>query len=115
MITRDYTFKFLQSVASRLSGRSDTKHIEYIVTICSENSQISISPNYEVYPDMHHRKHTDLRCIIDHIILTKFGDILYKGYDDYGHIVVNSDLLTPGVYHYKLSDDRKRRKWERLM
>jgi len=132
MKAKDHTEEFLQAVAERLSGRTDCKKVQYIIYIgraprseaeahhsnvldMKSADRVFILPNYEIYPDIHHRKKTDLVGVLDYILITRFHNSVFNGLNEYGHAVFKPDTLTPGVYQYKLSVDEKRRKWIRLI
>lgn len=132
----DHTLEFLKSIADRLAGRVDCKQVEYVVVIGTpmtyfsvigksldadelllsrvSNGRVFMTPQVDVYPDTHHRRSTDKCSILDYILITKFYDTCYDGIDEYGHAAFREGSLTPGVYKYKLSVDKKRRKWTRI-
>lgn len=136
MKQKDYTVEFLKSIADRLASRVDCKQVEYIVAIGEpltyfsvigkslssdelilnrvSSGEVCMKPQIDVYPDTHHRKSTDKCSILDYVLITKFYDTCYDGIDEYGHARFREGSLTPGVYKYRLSVDKKRRKWSRI-
>ena len=134
--SHDHTLEFLKSIADRLASRVDCKQVEYIVAIGEplvyfsvigkslnsdelllnrvSSSGVRMKPQIDVYPDTHHRKPTDKCSILDYVLITKFYDSCYDGVDEYGHATFREGSLTPGVYKYRLSVDKKRRKWTRI-
>lgn len=124
---KDYTVEFLHAIAQRLSSRESCRKIEYLVYIgilptdkivqysLSDYSDVSnrvyFYPERTVFPDTHHRQHTDLTDIVCHVMRNKFLDTVYDHTDQYGHACFKDGSLTPGVYQYVLSFDRKRRQW----
>ena len=136
MKQKDYTVEFLKSIADRLASRVDCKQVEYIVAIGEpliyfsvigkslssdelilnqvSSGEVRMKPQIDVYPDTHHRKSTDKCSILDYVLITKFYDTCYDGIDEYGHARFREGSLTPGVYKYRLSVDKKKRKWSRI-
>lgn len=136
MKQKDYTVEFLKSIADRLASRVDCKQVEYIVAIGEpliyfsvigkslssdelilnrvSSGEVRMKPQIDVYPDTHHRKSTDKCSILDYVLITKFYDTCYDGIDECGHARFREGSLTPGVYKYRLSVDKKRRKWSRI-
>lgn len=112
---KDYTVEFLRAISNRLSSRQSCRQVEYTVVISIEPCNIVVfEPNVEVFPDTHHRQHTDLRSVVSHIMRTQFGSTVYDQDDEYGQPRYKSGSLTPGTYKYVLSFDRKRRQWTRI-
>lgn len=95
------TEKFLKQISEHLSGRDDCRQVEFEVDIktyvdCIQ--VVSIRPEVSVYPDRKHRRIQDKTSVIDHIL--SFHN------DDY--------VLENGKYIYRLSVDKKRRKWMKI-
>lgn len=120
---KDYTVEFLRAIAERLSSRESCRRLEYIVNIgCCDNPIIPVDattvvkfyPERSVYPDIHHRHKTDLKDVVDHVMRAKFYDTVYDTDDEYGRARFIEGTLTPGVYKYVLSFDKKRRQWVKL-
>lgn len=102
---RTSTEKFLKQISEHLSGRNDCRQVEFEVNIKTYFSSVfnsvqvvSIRPEVSVYPDRNHRRIQDKTSVIDHILL--FHD------DEY--------VLEDGKYIYRLSVDKKRRKWMKI-
>ena len=122
---KDYTEEFLKAVADRLSSRADCKQVEYVVYIGvidtsdtldvkgAASNTVYFYPRRSVFPNTHRRRKVDLRDIVDHVMRSKFTDTVYSHDNEYGHACFKSGTLTPGIYQYTLSFDKKRRKWIR--
>lgn len=123
------TEKFLKTISSRLSGRSDCRRVNYLVYIgrdpidnwkVSDNdlrdptNYVFFIPNRYVYPNVHKKSDIDKRPIIDHVILTYFKQQLFNGYDEYGKLRVYTKNLIPGVYEYESSVNGKSRRWVKV-
>ena len=98
---RTSTEKFLKQISEHLSGRDDCRQVEFEVDIktyfdCVQ--VVSIRPEVFVYPDRKHRRIQDKTSVIDHI--------LSSHNDEY--------VLENGNYIYRLSVDKKRRKWMKI-
>lgn len=104
------TVDLLHSIAQHLSGRDDCKELEYRVTVTS--SQVMIDPQREVFPNTKARKESDKLSVVGHVMKFHFAD--YFNYTDQMHEVhVKSGIFVPGRYIYRLSADKKKRRWER--
>lgn len=93
------TYDLLHGISTKLSGRHDCRHIEYIVDI--QNGLVNMTPLKLVYPDLHHRKSSDKCDVVDYVLYnmhTKF-------------IFTESTDLVDGTYIYKLSANENMRKW----
>jgi len=134
----DITKEFLIALSDRLSGRSDCKGVEYIVAISVSNvdmldkygldtnsvlhgmnlpdkyldNVVIFHPYRLVYPNRYERKESNKLNVLE--LIAKRFDGLFNGLTDDGDLYVNSGYLSPGLYRYTLSVDRRRRKWERL-
>lgn len=126
---RDITAEFLRCISDHLSSRKSCRKVEYEVYIgvvdsntleiapisSSKDSatRIYFFPEQYVYPDRRRRKHGDEVEIVEHVIQSHFYDELFAGYEE-GRICCNMNNITPGVYRYVLSFDRKKRQWVRV-
>ena len=98
---RTSTEKFLKQISAHLSGREDCRQVEFevdIQTYFDAVQVVSIRPEVSVYPDRKHRRVQDKLGVVEHIL--SFHN------DDYA--------LENGKYIYKLSMDKKRRKWMKI-
>ena len=124
------TEKFLRTLSSHLSGRSECKHLPYRCVIGVEdperkqidildilgrdiNSYISFYPIVYVYKDRHARKSAQKSSVLDHVLKYHFADVI-NNKDIMGNTTIHSGLLVPGIYEYQLSITGKRRKWIRV-
>lgn len=106
----DLTILLLKYISDHLSGRDDCKGIEYRVAITHD--KVIIEPQREVFPSIHKRKQTDKLNVISHVMKSHFSE--YFNYVDEMHEThVKSNAFVEGRYIYKLSADRKQRRWER--
>lgn len=106
----DITLSLLRTIAEHLSGRDDCKGIEYRVSV--RNDRIIIDPQRNVFPNTHRRKDTDKLNVISHVMKSHFPE--YFNYiDEMDETHVKSNVFVEGRYIYKLSSDRKQRRWER--
>lgn len=114
MDSSDRTKQLLQSISSHLSYRSCCRQVQYVVTI-SDNYEIQMYPDIQVFPNRYNHRKSDKLSVLEHVLrehvpspyLPLDTDNGCKGY------VVLSKHFVPGVYTYKLSIDKKRRKWIR--
>lgn len=89
----------LKSIASRLSGRSDCRKVNYKVTI--NHTGITMEPFVYVFPNRYKRQEADKIEIVTFIHQTKM------------HNALMSNFIF-GVYEYQLSIDGKRRRWRKV-
>lgn len=103
------TKMLLNLIASHLSTRKCCKGKEYVLTL-SGNIPKGYSFNTEVqlFPDKYHRKSSDKSSAIFHILKYHMPYICNCVYE-----ILESNIV-PGTYVYRLSIDKKRRKWVRL-
>lgn len=109
---RDITIDLLQAISARLASRADCRRIEYWLELNVEDNKLTYQFNPSmiwVYPDMYHRKKSDMIPIVDYILKSKFSDNVNISEDR--DITIHDCTLTPGTYHYKLSITKKQRKW----
>ena len=122
MTRRASTEKLLKCIAKRLAPREELSDTEYVVEISCEDSdctqRIAMTPNVSIYPDTHTRKPTDMRPVLQHILMTEFDDcyitteLASDGTDTVVYFVAASQFL-PGRYTYIQSFLSKRRSWYR--
>lgn len=121
MNTSLQTQKFLRLLSRRLSGREDCKGVEFVVGIGksldtsrpNESKQIFFKPDVSVFRDLHHRKDKDIFRVAD-LVITKNFPGLIQGRDEYGQLIVDTDVFNEGVYKYQKSFDGKRRRWVKM-
>lgn len=106
----DLTLLLLKYISDHLSGRGDCKGIEYRVAITKD--KVIIEPKREVFPSIYKRKQTDKLNVVSHVMKVHFTE--YFNYVDEMHEThVKSNTFVEGRYIYKLSSDKKSRRWER--
>lgn len=99
----DYTECFLQKISSRLSSRDECRQVEYLVTV-SDDGCVDLQPkDYIVYPNRYCKQKGAHTGIVSHTINLPDMQSLSCKYH-----------LVPGKYIYKLSINKKRRKWCRI-
>lgn len=98
------TRRLLNLLSSHLSTRKGCSGTEYVLKISGDT--IEFSPNVYCFPDLHKRKQTDRMPILEHVLLQHMSDVLRSQYDT---------IFVDGIYWYKLSVDRSRRRWTRYM
>lgn len=118
---------FLRQLTRRLSGRQDCKHVEFKIGIgvrfpestkltspkIDDSRYIFFEPHINVYRDNHHRKAIDLRDVVDLIVQNYYSDLII-GWDTLGNTLVDTSQFVQGVYQYKLSVTKHKRRWIRL-
>lgn len=134
----DLTLLLLHSISSRLSGRTDCKDIEYKVAIGVDDPDVlskfgfkvsefldgvnypefagytvRITPNIEVFPDIHSRKSEMRLSVLRFIIINKFSDHVVS-HDELDEFILDRKSFTKGVYSYNKSFFGGKRRWERV-
>lgn len=89
----------LKSISNRLSGRSDCRHVNYIVTI--DHNGVRMNPLFYVYKNRYTRKETDKMDVVTFVHKYRMNNALL------------SDFVF-GTYEYQLSADGKRRRWRKI-
>lgn len=122
MTRRASTERLLKCIAKRLAPREELSGVEYVVEIVDGHTdctqRIVMTPNTSVFPDTHTRKPTDMRPVVQHVLMTEFEDcyitkeLIADGSDSTVYFVVTSQFV-PGRYKYVQSFLSKRRSWYR--
>lgn len=107
------TKDILNLISSHLSGRTDCRGVNYVLTINQDNNIIQLEPNILVFPDVHRRKEIDKTSVVKHI-LVEHVPYLFSEVDSKGNSLISSEWVIPGTYVYQSSYDNKRRKWVRI-
>ena len=92
------TQELLMLLAQHLSGRTELRHVEYMVVI--DNSAVQVSHDVAVFPDRHTRKPGTQLPVLEHIIQYHYNNKLPE--------------LISGTYKYELSASNKSRRWTRI-
>lgn len=99
-----FTEHFLQLISAHLSDKPECRQVEYRVTI-TDSKHITLHDNYTVQA-LHGRgkKNREMKSgVVEHIIDQHFSNSnQYRG------------ELIPGEYIYKLSINKKKRRWTRM-
>lgn len=111
MIKYFRTKRFLQEVAKHISSYTQYSKTEYVCDINSEN--IWILPDLYVFPNRYSRKESDRQPVVLHVLFHHFSDCLQSNpvTEDWS---CNTSKFQQGRYLYKLSSDKKKRKWIRI-
>lgn len=114
MITdADRTLEMLLTISSHLSSRESCRFVEYVVTISGNKSQkVSFDPETYVFPDRYRRKSLDRESIVSHVLLHHFPELIQRK-SAKGEYYLKPKSLVNGTYVYRLSYDRRSRKWDR--
>ena len=91
------TEDFLKLIAYRLSGRDDTKHLNYRIKI-SKKSSVSMEPMVYIFPNRYCRKESDRTDVVSYIL----------------SMMMNDWDFVPGEYVYQSSINNKRRRWVKV-
>ena len=124
------TQQLLNSIAYHLSGRAECRGATYRLAVGMEDAEqetqmflsdrddvrkrIWFSPSIDVFPSIHERKPGSQIPVISHIILSHFRDEVFDSTDDFGNLLIREDSLVPGIYEYRPSEVRQRRRWVRV-
>ena len=98
------TKEFLLGLSKRLSSRKDCRQVEYEVTI--DENGVVFRPGVEVFKNRYQRSECDKVPVQDMVLSNLVNNYMTDWIRSY---------LVPGTYIYKLSFDRKRRQWIKLM
>lgn len=103
----------LYAISRQLSTRVQCQRKEYHIKIFKDeksgNDTIAFSPYLTCFPNNKHRKDTDRRNIIYHVISTRFPELL--AVQNATMIQIKPGYLTHGTYIYKTYGIATRRKW----
>lgn len=98
------TKEFLLGLSKRLSSRKDCRQVEYEVTI--DEHGVVFKPEVEVFKNRYQRSECDKVPVQDMVLSNLVNNYMTDWIRSY---------LVPGTYIYKLSFDKKRRQWIKLM
>lgn len=98
------TKEFLLGLSKRLSSRKDCRQVEYEVTI--DENGVVFKPGVEVFKNRYQRSECDKVPVQDMVLSNLVNNYMSDWIKSY---------LVPGTYVYKLSFDKKRRQWIKLM
>lgn len=119
----DNTLELLNSISRHLSGRKDCKGVEYRVRLCTEDannpyskyqlSEVEFTPEVKVFPSTKCRAEYQKEPILYHI-LTRHYPHWFEGMRPSGNCAISSNTIIPGIYIYRVSANKKYRRWERI-
>ena len=103
-ITNDTEFTeiFLRKISSHLSGRVECKQIEYQIVISDNMNILMLPKEYQVFPNRYSKHEAAKSSVVSHVLSS--------------HQMIGTPFkLVPGTYIYKLSVNKKQRRWLRQM
>lgn len=92
-----------------MSNDRNCKNTEYVCYIL--NSEIQLSPTIWVYNSNQSRKDSNKTTVLNHVLKYHFPRIVISEVD--GKYIVDTSKLIEGLYRYKFSVGKKKRKWIR--
>lgn len=98
-----FTEEFLRCISAHLSSREECKQLEF-VAIIDDSLHVKLLPqDYLIFPSRHKKKEINKIAVTEHVTHEHFENQVY------------SDIfsLVPGEYIYKLSVNKKQRRWQR--
>lgn len=98
------TKEFLLGLSKRLSSRKDCRQVEY--EVCINEDGVVFKPQVEVFKNRYQRSECDKVPVQDIVLSNLVNNYMSDWIKSY---------LVPGTYVYKLSFDKKRRQWIKLM
>ena len=98
------TKEFLLGLSKRLSSRKDCRQVEY--EVCISEDEVVFKPQVEVFKNRYQRSECDKVPVQDIVLSNLVNNYMSDWIKSY---------LVPGTYIYKLSFDKKRRQWIKLM
>lgn len=109
----DRTLEMLLTISSHLSSRESCKGVEYTVKVSGDKLQeVTFDPEIYVFPDRYRRKSLDRESIVSHVLLHHFPELIQRK-SAKGEYYLKPMSLVSGTYVYRLSYDRRSRKWDR--
>lgn len=107
------TKRFLQEIAKHLAPYTTYSKAEYVCEIT--NKHIWVLPEIRIFPNRYNRRDADREPVVDHVMQKHFPDcVKYVEGPAKKEKVYNAEKFQMGRYVYKLSADKKRRKWIRI-
>lgn len=107
----ELTLALLRCISSHLSGREDCREVEY--QICITDDRILMNPQRVVFPSVYKRKESDKVTIVGHVVKDHFPEH-FDYIDNLHETHIRSNAFVKGHYVYKLSSNKKQRRWEKV-
>ena len=98
-----FTEAFLRCVSTHLSSREECKQLE-LVAIIDDSLHVKLLPqDYLIFPSRYKKKAINKIAVTEHVANEHFDNQVYS----------DRFSLVPGEYIYKLSVNKKQRRWQR--
>lgn len=112
----NFTEDLLYGLSRRLSSRKDCKDYEYKVCIETNTAGqvVSLEPSILVYPDRYHRQGHDRLEALEYVMRNYVDDTVGIKHISQNELLIFGNGFVDGIYLYKFSVDKKRRKWFKI-
>lgn len=105
-----HTEDLCRALAHHLSTRKECRGEEYVLGI--HDGTVVFWPNIEVYPDRFTRRNGTKLPVVEHVLKLHFSGCGFNK-DKFGMITVDPTYFVDGTYRYRISVDKRSRKWFR--